>query len=172
MLWPWNGGASSLRRLRWSAPSSANTEPGPKILLRLGFTLGRSSVLARNTCRSSAGSETTTLRPKNGTLISKTAPKRLTPFRMAHRRKPANRTPRTGRGRRTAGGRFPAGVVDEDVDVEADVDDESGVSAAAAATSVMCGSLPPGSLVLRCTARLCSTVRLGTKQAQGLSEAI
>ena len=37
MLWPWNGGASSLRRLRCSAPSSANTEPGPKIRTEVGL---------------------------------------------------------------------------------------------------------------------------------------
>ena len=104
MLCPWNGGASNLRRARCSLPSSAKTEPGPKIRLRLGWTLIRSSVLARNTCRASAGSETTTLRPKNGTLMTKTEPCRFAALRRNRRRKPAKRTIWTGFGRRTAGG--------------------------------------------------------------------
>src|ERR1700722_7201009 len=107
MLWPRNGGASSLRRLRWSTPSSANTDPRPKILLRLGRTLIRSSVLARNTCLNKVGSATTTLRPKKGTLMAKTDPWRLAAFRKNRRRNPAGRTPCTGLGRRTTGGCLP-----------------------------------------------------------------
>ena len=72
------------------SPSSAKTEPGPKILLRLGLTLIRSSVLAMNTCRISAGSETTTVRPKNGTLSGEHAAVALrTRCCNIQRRKPA-----------------------------------------------------------------------------------
>src|SRR6476661_4476709 len=154
MLWPWNGGASSLRRARCSLPSSAKTEPGPKILLRFGFTLIRSSVLARNTCRASAGSEMTTLRPKNGTLIANTEPYRFPAYRKNRRRNPAIRTIWTGLGRRTAGG-IPPGVV-------------GGFVSTVTAVSVIGESLPAVSLVLRCTVGVCSTVPLGTRQAQGL----
>ena len=154
MLWPWNGGASSLRRARCSLPSSANTEPGPKIRLRFGCTLIRSSVLARNTCRANAGSETTTLRPKNGTLMANTGPKRFTAYCKNERRNPDMRTIWIGLGRRTAGGILP-GVVGAFVP-------------AGTAVSVTGESLPAVSLVLRCTVGVCSTVPLGTRQAQGL----
>src|SRR6478672_12894615 len=154
MLWPWNGGASSLRRARCSLPSSAKTDPGPKIRLRFGCTLISSSVLARNTCRTNAGSETTTLRPKNGTLMANTGPKRFTAYRKNERRNPAMRTIWTGLGRRTAGGILSRVV---GAFVSADT-----------AVSVTGESLPAVSLVLRCTVGVCSTVPLGTKQAQGL----
>src|SRR6476660_5142660 len=154
MLWPWNGGASSLRRARCSLPSSAKTDPGPKIRLRFGCTLIRSSVLARNTCRTNAGPATTTLRPKNGTLMANTGPKRFTAYRKNERRNPAIRTIWTGIGRRTAGGILP-GVVGAFVSADT-------------AVSVTGESLPAVSLVLRCTVGVCSTVPLGTKQAQGL----
>ena len=154
MLWPWNGGASSLRRARCSLPSSAKTDPGPKIRLRFGCTFIRSSVLARNTCRANAGSETTTLRPKNGTLMANTGPKRFTAYCKNERRNPDMRTIWIGLGRRTAGGILP-GVVGAFVP-------------AGTAVSVTGESLPAVSLVLRCTVGVCSTVPLGTRQAQGL----
>ena len=37
MLLPWNGGVSSLRLRRWSAPSRANTEPEPSIRRQVGL---------------------------------------------------------------------------------------------------------------------------------------
>src|SRR6476619_3689159 len=155
MLWPWNGGASSLRRARCSLPSSAKTDPGPKIRLRFGCTLISSSVLARNTCRTNAGSETTTLRPKNGTLMANTGPKRFTAYRKNERRKPdSSSRPWTRFGKRMIGGILP-GVVGAFVST-------------VTAVSVIGESLPAVSLVLRCTVGACSTVPPGTKQAQGL----
>ena len=84
--------------------SSPNTDPGPNQLPRFGCTLTSCSVLAVHTDLTRAGSETTTDRPKNGTLISKMWPCRLIQFRIAVRRKKANPTPCTSLGKRTGGG--------------------------------------------------------------------
>src|SRR5215216_222038 len=85
-------------------PSTANTEPGPKMRLRFGWTFIKSSVLARNTCRTNAGSDITTVRPKNGTLIVNTGPYRAIAFRIIQRRNPAKATPWMALGNGTAGG--------------------------------------------------------------------
>ena len=74
MLLPWKGGVSNLRRLRWSAPSSAKTEPAPSIRLRLGWMLPTSSVLAVNSCLASCGSATITVWPNTGMFIVNTLP--------------------------------------------------------------------------------------------------
>ena len=65
------------------SPSSPNIDPGPNQLLRFGCTLISWSALAVHTDLTRAGSETTTDRPKNGTLISKMCPCRLIQFRIA-----------------------------------------------------------------------------------------
>ena len=70
----------------------------------VGCTFISCSALAVHTNLTRAGSETTTDRPKIGTLISKMRPCRLIQFRIALRRKAANPTPCTSLGARTGGG--------------------------------------------------------------------
>src|SRR5258705_3387714 len=74
--------------------------------------------------------------------------------RIIQRRKPAKATPWTTLRNDTRGGDLCGpGVV--------------GASVLTTAASVISESLPAGSLVLRCTAGVCSTVPLGTRHAQG-----
>src|SRR5262249_27470779 len=76
----------------------------PNQLLRFGCMLISCSALAVHTDLTRAGSETTTDRPKNGTLISKMRPCRLIQLRIASRPKKANPTPCTSLSERTGGG--------------------------------------------------------------------
>src|SRR6476660_1941514 len=86
--------------------------------------------------------------------MANTGPKRFTAYCKNERRNPDMSTIWIGLGRRTAGGILP-GVVGAFVP-------------AGTAVSVTGESLPAVSLVLRCTVGVCSTVPLGTRQAQGL----
>ena len=76
----------------------------PEQIAEIRCTLFNCSLLAVHTDLTRVGSETTTDRPKIGTLISYTWPCRLIQFRIASRRKKANPTPCTSLGRRTGGG--------------------------------------------------------------------
>src|SRR3954465_8847630 len=72
--------------------------------------LTRCSAPVAHISRTRAGSDTITVRPKNGTLISKMRPCRSIQLCMALRRKNANRMPVTSLGERTCGGLTLFGV--------------------------------------------------------------
>src|ERR1700738_1237916 len=68
----------------------------------------RSSVLAVNTCLTSAGSPTMTVRPKTGMLIVNPCPERRAASRSTPTRAAAKPTPWITFGRGTTGGSFAA----------------------------------------------------------------
>src|SRR3954468_2438457 len=109
---PWNGGTSSLRCLRWSAPVSANSEPGPSTRPRLGSRLSTSSGPAVKSCLTCAGSLITTAPPKIGTLMVKASPYRSRSRRSPRSGRVSAETPCARRGADGPGGSVTAVISD------------------------------------------------------------
>ena len=111
-------------------------------------------MLAVNTERTSAGSETITVRPKNGTLIANTEPNRSEALRRVLRRKAAKAMPWSAFGSRNAGGCLAGWFVE-------------GACALTEAVSVMPNRSQSIMWYCGVPRRLCCTVPWSTKPLQG-----
>ncbi len=108
---PWNGGVSSLRCCRWASPVIANNDPGPSTEPRLASGVSASSGLVWNSCLTSAGSASITIRPRLSDWTVNAEPYRARRRCMVRLRPSAKDSACTSRGLVGPSGRTASGSV-------------------------------------------------------------